>query len=870
MADQMVSFAIEKLGNFLIQEVNIRIGVKDGVRWLKDELGYLQPSLRYAEGKQEIDPRISPWINSIREVADEARITIERFSIMQEELAAKKVGVMDRLLRIICMCKKEVRLYKFGKEIESLKGRVVEIKKRRDEYKIDDILAHPNLHKRKRAFLRATSFENLVDVVGFEDDYRTLLNELVKEDPSLGMISIHGMGGLGKTTLASKLYHSSELRHFQTRAWVCVSEEYNIKDVLEKIIKSCIGQELDSLKRMDEVDLLHHLKDILQDRGCYLIVIDDIWDIQVWERIRKAFPDKQNGSRVIITTRNQEVARSVDDRCFVHQLRFLTENESWELFCKRAKPTKQQEKLGMEMVRKCKGLPLAIVVLSGLLLHKNWSDVNDHLWRKLKMTSREIHEILNLSYDDLSLRMKQCFLYLARYPEDQPFPVKDLMSLWIAEEFITEADEGDGVVMEDLAGDCLNELINRNMIQIAKLNLGGEVVYCRMHDLLRDLAIQKARGNKLLGIFDSSKQYESPINLLQGQPRQVIFNGISEYLNSVAHSSDDVRLRSLAVFNIGYSGLIVKLEETKLMFTRFIYLKVLDLRLAESDRIPEEIGNLVLLKFLGLVGGLHYPKKPVVIPPTIGKLKKLQVLCDSAGSYEVPREICETKELRHLHIHSPVGNLSITSHQIKLQTIHNIPCEDWMNIDPVNFSNLHTLGLVLSPERANAANSLDSMISLTSLQILTLHSSLTNVIPTFKPLRCCQRLKVFQVAGGKIKDPLELKHLPDSVTTLDLWRTNFTEDPMPALATLPNLTSLYLFEVESGNKMVCSQDGFPSLKYLLLLRLVNLEEWKVEDGALSSLKGLTITECEKLILVPERLKSIPLVPAIYMQYGSTI
>ncbi|XP_074341942.1 disease resistance protein RPP13-like [Apium graveolens] len=131
---------------------------------------------------------------------------------------------------------------------------------------------------------------------------------------------------------------------------------------------------------MDEHDLLQYLKKLLQDRGCYLALIDDIWDIKAWIQIKDAFPDQKNGSRIIITTRNKKVAEMADDKCFVHQLRFLTENESWELFCKRAKPTTQNmEKLGKEMVGKCRGLPLAIVILNSLLLHNMtnvfWSSI---------------------------------------------------------------------------------------------------------------------------------------------------------------------------------------------------------------------------------------------------------------------------------------------------------------------------------------------------------------------------------------------------------------------------------------------------------------------------------------------------------------
>ncbi|XP_074333959.1 putative disease resistance RPP13-like protein 3 [Apium graveolens] len=360
---------------------------------------------------------------------------------------------------------------------------------------------------------------------------------------------------------------------------------------------------------MDEHDLLQYLPKLLQDRGCYLALIDDIWDIKAWNQMKIAFPNQKNSSRIIITTRNKKVAEMANDKCFVHQLRFLTEHESWELFCKGAEPTTpDMEKLGKAMVGKCRGLPLAIVVLSGLLLHNRsydyWSKVKQHIWRHLKDgKSFQIEEIVSLSFNDLSPKMRDCFLYLARYPEDHEINSDQLMLLWIAEEFITEAEEGEGVIMEDMAENCLKELINRNLLQVNKLLWNGQVESCRVHDLVRDLAIKKAKEHKLLVVLESGKHHPELIYLLEGQPRHVIYNEIGEYLKLVEHRFDALRLHSLGVVNF-LSGKD-ELKEMKLAFARFKNLKVLDMTSVYSDRIPEEIGDLIHLKYLALVGGVH-------------------------------------------------------------------------------------------------------------------------------------------------------------------------------------------------------------------------------------------------------------------------
>ncbi|KAL1822312.1 hypothetical protein DCAR_0310141 [Daucus carota subsp. sativus] len=880
MVDAAVSFTIEKLSEFVTHHVNIRIGVKEGIELLRDELSYLLISVRAVESQQNL-PHVRLWTDSVRDVSDQAVIILDRFSAQQEEHAAPEHGsVLDRVQSFFCICKKEANLYDIGKDIESLKEKIIRIKTRRDEFHITDIItATPIVQQRKRTLLRAASFDYKEDVIGFEKDIQTLLAQLDNQDPSLGLISIHGMGGLGKSTLASKLYHSSELSHFKSRAWVCVSEDYDITHVLRKIIKCFEKDEQDLLNKMEEGELLRHLREILLDGDHYLVVIDDIWDIQVWKEIKNAFPDKKNGSRIIITTRNKLVADGVEDTCFVHELSFLSQDESWQLFCKRAKPTPNLEMLGKEMVDKCGGLPLAIVILSGLLLqrrtYKFWSDVKDQLWRKLKGESSEIQELLNLSYDDLSFDTRQCFLYLARYPEDHTIPVFELKLLWIAEEFV---EEQDGVDMEDVAEDYVNELINRNMIQIELQTADGQVLACKIHDLVRDLIIERAREHKILGSFDSNKHHPNPIRWLQGQARHAIFNGIGEYFKLLGPNSDNLKLRSLALTT---RTARLEVEEIKLMYTRFQYLKVLDLTsVDESEGIPEEIGDLVLLKFLGLMGG-PYSGEALVIPPSIAKLKRLQTLRGSDFLYTpylFPKEICELKELRHIFFKRNLGNMKIVSDQTKLQTVSRIMYKEWCHIDTNNWTNLHAL--VISEEdygdkkKEEEEYSLESIANLKSLRTLVL--VLGGVISTIRPLSSCKHLnKVVLVCG--IKDVAELCFLPDSVTDLTLSLlpdsvtsltlsflpdsvtgfTGTTEDPMPILGSLSNLTSLWL--INCRTKMVCHADSFPCLQFLKIERARRgLFELQVDDRALPSLRAFTFDASKDMI--PLRLASFPRAP----------
>ncbi|PHT28388.1 hypothetical protein CQW23_32013 [Capsicum baccatum] len=351
-----------------------------------------------------------------------------------------------------------------------------------------------------------SSTKNILNVensmVGRDDQRKRLVEDLTRSysgEPKV--IPIVGMGGIGKTTLANEVYNVACIRsHFDVCAWATISQQNNnnVKEILLSVLRSTkdITFDMD-----DEAELANMLQKSLKGKR-YLIVLDDMWKSEAWDAVRLCFPSENKGSRILLTTRNTEVARDAGTENLSLQMDIMGPDESWNRFKSVAFANEalsyEFETIGKKIAQKCHRLPLTIAVVAGLLKFKRAIDDWENVAKDVKTfvtndPDERCSRVLGLSYNHLTSDLKTCLLHLGIFPEDSEIPVKNLMRSWMAEGFLKLEND-----LEGRAEKCLQELVDRCLVLVCKKSLDGtKIRSCKVHDLIYDLCMREIQRENI-------------------------------------------------------------------------------------------------------------------------------------------------------------------------------------------------------------------------------------------------------------------------------------------------------------------------------------------------------------------------------------
>ncbi|CAL5378271.1 unnamed protein product [Camellia sinensis] len=646
------------------------------------------------------------------------------------------------------------------------------------------------------------------------------------------------------------------------------------------------------------------------------------------------FPNTtQVGSKILLTTRNENVAKHVDPQCVLHKLRPLKEEESWKLFEKKIFLRRNEGftlntemiELGQAMVKHCGGVPLAIVVLGGLLATKctlnDWKEVNENISYDLgKGKGRAgvpVTEILALSYQDLPYHLKACFLYLSHLPEDHDIRAKKLIQMWMAEGIVSPSSiptqvEVKAKTMLDVGMSYLGELVQRCMVQVELTSFRKRIKLCRLHDLMRDLCLLKAKEENFLEIvrikaFGHQLAWADSAPPSSSSPLTTIRRLAVYYLNDCDANSIESEnviplsghemknhnhIRSCQFYSFGHELESSGWQKLKLLLKGLTLLTVLDLEriIIPGGRMkfPRAIGKLIYLRYFSI---RH--SKIGSLPSSIGNLGFLQTL-DLRGrwSLRIPNVLWRLKNLRHLylpHTLSCIGKLRLDGLS-KLETLENFDARKCDVRCLSKLTNLRKFSGQVAPKdlvvmlKSPILNNSNRLLQYSSFGIRGDFRT-EEEKSLVRQLLGCHHLRQLSLRESLNKLP---DQFPPNLTQLALGDTKLEEDPMPTLGKLPNLRTLYLYDdAYIGKEMVCSSGpssisgggggggyggfdggGFPKLINLCLWSLRNLEEWRVEQGAMPCLFHLEIGFCQKLKETPDGLSFITTLRELDIKYAS--
>ncbi|KAH0644347.1 hypothetical protein KY284_032231 [Solanum tuberosum] len=811
-----------------------------------------QSSLDFLESNKECSKSLYEKVGSLLEFLDNSDNELMKdlqkkvkdlANEVEDEVESQVVRIMEKDKHIQTEANERLRkiLEQAIEDIDSVKEELVKQRNKNNNLQAGNHLLGGSTSPRSRV----STLEN--DMVGHSNEQARVRGELTGHSSLLEVISISGMGGIGKSTFAKKMFSDpSIVGFFDVRGWITVSKDYSLRKMLLSLLQDAIGvnEELD--KKPDD-ELADCLQKSLKGRR-YLIVVDDIWSIEAWEDIRQWFPENNNRSRILLTTRIMDVARYASYPKNPFPMRVLDLDESWNLFCQKAFGKNdcpaEFENVGKVIVGNCNGLPLVISVVAGSLSSKRtldeWNEVAQSVSSLVNLDDyQRCSGVLALSYNHLPSHLKACFLYFGVFKKASEISVENLIRLWMAEGLFKLRGIGE---LEKEASSLLHDLIDKSLIVACKHSLDGKIKTCKIHDLLHDLCLGELESESLLYVSDTDVVQLGRWVSFHQQPTQ-------EFCDLPFPTYDKTRsLHFLEVkssnfrYELGLDRF--KLLRYELGLDRFKLLRVLDLLGSGLIHFPNGLSNLVSLRYLraGFICGC--------LP--IYKLQNLQFLSFRnvhkyvPVDHHLPDGTWKMSQLRHLDaaffcLCSP-PKVSGNKYRVleNLQSVHGLRPDCCTKEMFEGIKKVRKLGICGQASHFNdSPKCLDNLRYLPELEALKILSYGHNGSDFL------HRLPVPCVGSF----PPNLKKLTIQGTHL-LWSKLTIISKLPKLEVL-QLKKLKLFGDELGETAwEVSEKGFRNLKFLLIEKM-DLKCWKATDDSFPCLERIIIKNCCSLQEIPK-------------------
>ncbi|XP_031269046.1 putative disease resistance protein RGA4 [Pistacia vera] len=805
---------LTKIGSLVGRQVSLLWNLESDLRRLEGTLSSIKAVISDAEKKQACNDQLRDWLRKLKDVLLDAEDVLEEFEFQapKREVVRQKRSTIRKVSQFFSSSNPVVLRCQISHKIKEIRERLDQIASDRSRFSLIEstpVEVRPVILKGRETdpFLGASC------PIGREDDKEKIMSFLLQPtDNNVYVISIVGIGGLGKTTLTKMVYNAERVNKlFPLKMWTCVSDDFDFTRLMKEMIYSATREDCSKLKG-DEIR--KRLHEILTDKK-FLLVLDDVWNEkpQKWIELKDLLVNGVNGSKIIVSTRSKKVAEIMSTGPS-HFLQGLSNEESLSLFKKYAfkdgegKDFPRLIEIGKDIVGKCKGVPLAVRSLGSLL----YANTDEHEWLKIKgnniwqvdQDNEDILPVLKLSYDHLSSPLKRCFTYLCLFPKDYEYINLHVAQYWMALGLLKTSDKNEE--LEDVANQYMIVLWSRGFLEDF-LDYNVHWTF-KMHDLMHDLAISMTES-EFAFINVGSHKVDGKLRHFSHGDTELCGE---EFLQRIDDNSRSVRsIVFPAAEKYGDARIIGSFIRKDI--SKFKYVRLLHLCSILFEVLPNSICTLRHLRYLDLACNDSLKK----IPESICELQNLQMLrlYGCSGLRKLPNNIRKMICLRHLEIATqeevlPENGIGCLS---SLQFLYLCECNSLRSLCE-GMQGLKSLRKLFLTDNPMILSLPDTIKYLTKLEALA--------------IRSCPKINLKMELQGEDHE-------------LRLGLKKFIIKKLESLVDLPQLLL---------------QASADTLKYMQIKDCGNLEALPEWFQNLTSLEKLEITRCHKLSSLPEGIERL--------------